>query len=118
WLDLEGHVRQGRAVARTVAKRDLIELDLPARLIEMDSLRLLIDHHGKVHVLENPLEERERADDVDLQVRQRAHRTIEASQQDGRKSDDRAQRFLTGHHEVAAKEPEHGGTGRATDTPQ
>src|SRR5205085_8870967 len=40
WLDLEGHVRQGRAVARTVAKRDLIELDLPARLIEMDGLRL------------------------------------------------------------------------------
>src|SRR5437899_11552835 len=46
WLDPEGHVCQGRAVARTVTKRDLIELDLPAPLIAVDRPRLVVDHPG------------------------------------------------------------------------
>src|SRR6266851_7186782 len=110
-LDLEGNVFERRAIIRAVAERHLVELDLPARLVEVDPVGFLINHDRKVHVLEDALEERERTDNIDLQIRERAYRAVEASQEDGRKGDHRAQRFLAGHHQVATEQPEHGGTG-------
>src|SRR6202022_3152965 len=49
-LDLEGNVRERGAVTRAVAEGDLIELDLPARLVEVDPDGVLMHTHREIHV--------------------------------------------------------------------
>src|SRR5579864_4761806 len=80
WLDPEGNISERRRVAGRIAEGDVVKLQRTTRLRQGEGMRLFVDLHRQIHVLENSLEERQRADDVDLHVGELADWPVQAAE--------------------------------------
>ncbi len=110
-IDGKRHIPQRRFDGRRVGEGHLLEGGRSAGVLQDGGTGPILDLDREIEIFEQPLEERQRPDHVDLEIGQRRDRSIQAAEQDGGKGHHHADRGLAGEHQVATEEPENGGTG-------